>query len=61
MTRVEIMLVALIIAGVVAFVLLPSVYGSWARARRRKHVAFDQRRGNLNLFGSQNEQKPSDD
>lgn len=61
MTMTDIMLIALIVAGVAAFVILPSVYGIWARWRRRKHVAFDQRRGNLNLFGGREEDRPADD
>lgn len=60
MTMTDIMLIALIVAGVAAFVILPSVYGIWARRRRRKHVAFDQRRGNLNLFGGREEDRPAD-
>lgn len=45
-----IMLVVLIFGSVAGFVILPSVWGAWARRRRRKHVAFDQRHGNLDLF-----------
>ncbi|HEX2763959.1 MAG TPA: hypothetical protein VHM92_09005 [Allosphingosinicella sp.] len=44
------MLVVLIFGSVAGFVILPSVWGAWARRRRRKHVAFDQRHGNLDLF-----------
>jgi uncharacterized protein HemY len=61
MTIIDIALIALIFAGVAAFVVLPSLYRAWARRRRRKHVAFDQRTGNLNLFGRRDAEKPADD
>ena len=61
MTMTDMMLIALIVVGVGAFIILPSLYGVWARRRRRKHVAFDQRRGNLNLFGGREEDPPADD
>ena len=48
-----ILLVAVILGAVACFLILPALYGANARRRRRKHVAYDERRHGVDLFKSQ--------
>jgi hypothetical protein len=55
-----IVLVTAILAAVAAFTILPALYGRHAKHRRRKAVAFDERRQSVDLFKSADPAPPSE-
>ncbi|TMJ20916.1 MAG: hypothetical protein E6G94_00095 [Alphaproteobacteria bacterium] len=55
-----ILLVTVILVGVAAFLVLPSLFGAHAKRRRRKQVAFTERHQSVNLFAS-NAEPPKGD